>query len=82
MWITFTLEEFHQLYICEIFRSHGVLVSIVLDRDPGFTAQFPKSHEDTVDDEHSILSLDIWSVKEDHTDFRGHAACMCPGSKG
>ena len=32
--MTFTLDEFCLLYICEIFRLHGVLVSIVLDRDP------------------------------------------------
>ena len=32
--MTFTLEEFCRLYICEIFRLHGVLVSIVSDRDP------------------------------------------------
>ena len=41
--ITFTLEEFCRLYIREIVRLHGVPVSIVLDRDPWFTAQFWKS---------------------------------------
>ena len=34
MWMTFTLEEFFRLYICEIFWLHGVPVSIVSDRDP------------------------------------------------
>ena len=38
VWMTFTLEEFCRLYIREIFRLHGVLVSIVLDKDPRFTA--------------------------------------------
>ena len=38
--MTFTLEEFCQLYIREIVRLHGVLVSIVSDRDPSFTAHF------------------------------------------
>ena len=38
------------------------------------------SHGDTVDDEHSFSSLDGWSVKEDHTDFRGHVASMRPRS--
>ena len=38
--ITFTLEEFCRLYIREIVRLHGVLFSIVSDRDPRFTAQF------------------------------------------
>ena len=34
VWMTFTLEEFCRLYICEIVRVHGVTVSIVSDRDP------------------------------------------------
>ena len=29
VWMTFTLEEFYKLYIHEIVRLHGVLVSIV-----------------------------------------------------
>ena len=40
MRMTFTLEEFYRLYIREIVRLHGVPVSIVLDRDPRFTAHF------------------------------------------
>ena len=35
--MTFTLEEFCQLYIREIVWLHGVPVSIVSDRDPRFT---------------------------------------------
>ena len=40
MWMTFTLEDFSRLYIQDIVRLHGVLVSIVSDQDPGFTAHF------------------------------------------
>ena len=43
--MTFTLEEFYRLYIREIVRLHGVLVSIVLDRDPRFMAHFCKSFQ-------------------------------------
>ena len=38
--MTFTLEEFCKLYIREIVRLHGVLVSIVSVRDPRFTTHF------------------------------------------
>ena len=43
--MTFTLEEFFRLYIREIVRLHGVLVSIVLNRDPRFKAHFWKSFQ-------------------------------------
>ena len=43
--MTFTLEEFCQLYIHEIVRLHGVLVSIVSNRDPRSTTHFWKSFE-------------------------------------
>ena len=45
VWMTFTLERFCQLYIREIVRLHRVLVSIVSDRDPKFTAHFSKSFQ-------------------------------------
>ena len=43
--MTFALERFCRLYIHEIVRLHGVPVSIVLDRDPRFTAHFWKSFQ-------------------------------------
>ena len=43
--MTFTLERFCRLYIREIVRLHGVLVSIISDRDPRFTAHFWKSFQ-------------------------------------
>ena len=45
VWMTFTLEEFFQLYIREIVWLHGVLVSIVSDKDPRFTTHFWKSFQ-------------------------------------
>ena len=41
--MTFRLEEFCKLYIREIVRLHGVIVSIVSNRDPRFTTHFWKS---------------------------------------
>ena len=38
--MTFTLEKFCRLYICEIVRLHGVPVSIVSNRDPRFRHTF------------------------------------------
>ena len=42
--------------------------------------EFPKGHGNTVDNEHSISSVDRWSVGKDHTGFRGYAASMHPRS--
>ena len=43
--MTFTLEEFSRLNIQAIVQLHGVPVSIVSDRDPGFMAHFWKSFQ-------------------------------------
>ena len=48
MQMTFTLERFCRLYIREIVRLHGVLVSVVQDRDSRFTAHFWKSFQKAV----------------------------------
>ena len=45
VWMTFTLEEFCQVYIREIIRLHGVSVSIVSYRGPRFLAHFWKSFQ-------------------------------------
>ena len=52
--MTFTLEEFCRLYIREIIRLHGVLVSIVSNRDPRFKTQFWKSFQKAMGTQLSI----------------------------
>ena len=42
--------------------------------------ELPEGHGDTVDDEHRFSSTDRWSVRDNHTGFRGHATSMHPGS--
>ena len=80
--MTFTLEDFGRLYIQEIVRLHRVPVSIVADRDPRFMANFWESFQRAmgthVDDEHCFSSLDGRLVRDDHTNFRGHALSMRP----
>ena len=62
--MTFTLEEFFRLYICEIVRLHGVLVSIISDMDPRFTAYFWESFQKAMgtqfDYKHCVSSEDRW----------------------
>ena len=46
--MTFTLEEFCQLYIREVIQLHGVPVSIMSNRDQRFTTHFWKSFQKTM----------------------------------
>ena len=41
-----------------------------------------EGHGYAVDDEYCVSYTDGWSVKEDRTGVRGHAAGMHPGSQG
>ena len=40
---TYLARDYAKLYIQEVVRLHGVLVSIILDRDAQFNTQFLKS---------------------------------------
>ena len=42
--------------------------------------EFPKVHGHTTDHEYNLPPTDRWSVREDHTGVRGHAASMHPRS--
>ena len=44
--------------------------------------EFPESHGDTDEDEHSVSSVDGQTVKEDYPGFGGHAVSMRPGLQG
>ena len=43
-----SVEHLAELYIREIVRLHGVLVTIVLDRDPHFTTRLWQSHREAL----------------------------------
>ena len=43
--MTFVLEEFCKFYIWEIVWLHGVLISIISDKDPRFMTHFWKSFQ-------------------------------------
>ena len=47
--MTFTSEEFGRLYVREIVLLHGVLVSIISNRDPRFMAHFWKCFKRAMD---------------------------------
>ena len=38
--VTYSLDRYANLYVNEIVRLHGALVSIVLDRNPRYTSRF------------------------------------------
>ena len=61
--MTFTLEEFCQLYIIEIVWLHGVPAFIVSDRDPRFTAHFWQSFQKAME-----IKLMMRTVFHPHTD--------------
>ena len=82
--MTFTMERFCWLYIREIVRLHGVLVSTVSDRDLRFTTHFWKSFQKAMG-----TRLTMSTTFHPQTDgqfertiqvLKGHAASMRPGS--
>ncbi|XP_016667421.1 uncharacterized protein [Gossypium hirsutum] len=46
---SYSLQKLAELYIAKVVRLHGVLVSIILDRDPHFTFRFSKSLQEALD---------------------------------
>ena len=42
--------------------------------------EFPKGYRGTTDHEYNLPPTDRWSVREDHSGVRGHAASMRPRS--
>ena len=47
--IDYSMDRLAKLYVDEIVRLHGVLLSIVSNRDPGFTSRFWKELQSALD---------------------------------
>ena len=66
-------------------RLHGVLVSIILDRDPRFIARFWEGFWRAMGTQ-LMMSIAFHpqtdGQSEDHSDIRGHATSMRPRSQG
>ena len=45
--LDYSMDRLAELYVSEIFRLHGIPVSIVFDRDPRFTSRFWKELQST-----------------------------------
>ena len=74
-------EEIFKEFHCSRFAVHLGGTKIYSDLRHQYYRSGMKSHVgDIVDDEHCVSSADRWLVREDHTDFRGHAVSMRPGS--
>ncbi|XP_016676518.1 uncharacterized protein [Gossypium hirsutum] len=53
----FSLQKLAKLYISEIVRLHGVLVSIISNRDPRFTSQFWKKLHKALETEDNVCLI-------------------------
>ena len=85
------VNDLHYEGILQIIRARDCLVTWSANLHnikPGFQVydtfleELLEGHGDTVTDEHHFSSIDKWSVEEDHTGFRRHAAGLLPGFQG
>ncbi|XP_052489807.1 uncharacterized protein LOC105763935 [Gossypium raimondii] len=70
-WPGLKQEKLAKLYVSEIIRLHGVLISIISDRDPRFTSQFQKKFHEALGSR-----LDFNNVF--HPQIDGHFERMVP----
>ena len=69
----YSLDKMAELYISEIVRLHGIPISIISDRDPGFTSSFGHSTEF----QHSIPPADGWTIGKSDSGVGRYAEKLC-----
>lgn len=72
------------LYIRLIILLHGVLVSIVSDRDPRFVSRFWESTEGYgyFEFQYCLSPTIRWTIKTHNSDIRRHVESLCFGFQG
>nr|GFA00156.1 putative reverse transcriptase domain-containing protein [Tanacetum cinerariifolium] len=74
------LEKLAKLYLKEVVVRHGILVSIICDRDPRFASRFWRTLQKALG-----TSLDMSTIyhpetdgqsREDHSNSQGYATCL------
>ncbi|GJY30336.1 putative reverse transcriptase domain-containing protein [Tanacetum coccineum] len=74
------LDKLARLYLKEVVTRHGIPVSIICDRDPRFASNFWRSLQNALGtnlDMSTGTSTNRRAKREDHSNSRGYAACLC-----
>ena len=78
--VTYSMKRLAEIYITNVVRLHGVLLSIISDRDARFFVILEmraKGTRDTTKVQHCFSPSNGWSIKKDHPDARRHVEKLC-----
>ena len=75
------MNKYVEIYVKEIVRLHGIILSIVSDRDSRFTSSFWKKLTQSIGHQiciqYCFSSLDRQTIRERKPDVGGYAIGMC-----